>query len=365
MRRSEKSKKLSVLKFQNESEYIMTAIKIINNTKKSYRNDSAIIYDFNLFLNFINNKNKYFRNNKYFRSARKLILINKNNKLNSMIFENIIDKTHLSNIIKNIEYIRNYTIINRFDKIYITSDNSINSDLLNRLFCDLPVSIVISINNNFERKCNLNNKKIIYQNNPVKKLSYYLKRPFDIVVGLAGFLVLLPLLALISILIKIDSPGPILFRQRRGGIYGRQFRIFKFRTMTTLDDGKTVSQAVKGDRRVTKVGALLRRTNLDELPQLLNVILGDMSLVGPRPHALAHDEEYIKKIPYYSARYKFKPGITGWSQVNGYRGETDTLDKMKNRVDNDIYYINNWSLLFDLYILFLTVASIKSFRNAY
>jgi exopolysaccharide biosynthesis polyprenyl glycosylphosphotransferase len=224
---------------------------------------------------------------------------------------------------------------------------------------------VIGINNNFERKCNLTNKKIIYQNNPVKKLSYYLKRPFDIVVGLAAFLVLLPLLALISILIKIDSPGPILFRQRRGGIYGRQFRIFKFRTMTTLDDGKTVSQAVKGDRRVTKVGALLRRTNLDELPQLLNVILGDMSLVGPRPHALAHDEEYIKKIPYYSARYKCKPGITGWSQVNGYRGETDTLDKMKNRVDNDIYYINNWSLFFDLYILFLTLASIKSFRNAY
>ena len=192
-----------------------------------------------------------------------------------------------------------------------------------------------------------------------------LKRGFDLVAGSILLLVALPLFAVIGVLIKCDSAGPVFFRQRRHGFNQGEFRIFKFRTMTTLDDGQVIRQATRNDSRITRMGGFLRRTNLDELPQLINVLAGHMSLVGPRPHALAHNSEFEKKIRLYAKRHNVKPGITGWSQVNGYRGETETLEKMEKRVEFDVFYIDNWSLLLDISILYLTIFSLKSFKNAY
>lgn len=192
-----------------------------------------------------------------------------------------------------------------------------------------------------------------------------LKRIFDVAVASALLIVAAPLLALIALCIKLDSPGPVLFRQRRNGFNQREFRVFKFRTMTTLDDGDVVRQAQVNDSRVTRVGRFLRRTNLDEVPQLLNVIMGDMSLVGPRPHAVAHNNEYEERIRLYARRHNVKPGITGWAQVNGLRGETSTIDKMVRRVEHDLYYIDHWSVLFDLKIMLMTLFSPRSYRNAY
>jgi Undecaprenyl-phosphate glucose phosphotransferase len=192
-----------------------------------------------------------------------------------------------------------------------------------------------------------------------------IKRCFDLFAGSLLLLAALPLFCVVALLIKFDSRGPVFFRQRRHGFNQGEFRIFKFRTMTTLDDGEIIRQATKNDTRITRIGALLRRTNIDELPQLINVIAGHMSLVGPRPHALAHNGEFEQKIRLYAKRHNVKPGITGWSQVNGFRGETDTLEKMQKRVEFDIFYIDNWSILLDIYILYMTMFSLKSFQNAY
>ena len=192
-----------------------------------------------------------------------------------------------------------------------------------------------------------------------------LKRGFDLIAGSLLLLVALPLFAVVGVLIKFDSAGPVFFRQRRHGFNQGEFRIFKFRTMTTLDDGQVIRQATRNDTRITRIGSFLRRTNLDELPQLINVLAGHMSLVGPRPHALAHNSEFEQKIRLYAKRHNVKPGITGWSQVNGHRGETETLEKMEKRVEFDVFYIDNWSLLLDISILYLTIFSIKSFQNAY
>jgi Undecaprenyl-phosphate glucose phosphotransferase len=192
-----------------------------------------------------------------------------------------------------------------------------------------------------------------------------IKRCFDLVVSSLLILVALPLFVILGFMIKLDSKGPVFFRQRRHGFNQDEFRIFKFRTMTTLDDGPKISQATRDDERVTRMGRYLRRTNLDELPQLFNVLFGQMSLVGPRPHAVAHNDEFEEKIRLYAKRHNVKPGITGWSQVNGLRGETDTIDKMQRRVHHDIHYIDNWSIWFDIYIMFFTIFSAKSYRNAY
>lgn len=190
------------------------------------------------------------------------------------------------------------------------------------------------------------------------------KRIFDVVVASTILVLTLPLLAVIAILVRFDSAGPVLFLQRRHGFNQQTFRIFKFRTMTTTDDGDVVRQATRDDPRITRVGAILRRYNLDELPQLLNVIGGQMSLVGPRPHALAHDHEFQRKIALYARRHNVKPGITGWAQVNGLRGETDTDAKMAERIAFDHWYIDNWSFWLDLGILLKTVFSSKAYRNA-
>jgi len=192
-----------------------------------------------------------------------------------------------------------------------------------------------------------------------------LKRAFDVATASVLLMLAAPVLAVIAAAIKLDTPGPVLFRQRRNGFNQKEFRIFKFRTMTTLDDGGVVRQATRGDQRITRVGRVLRRTNLDELPQLLNVILGHMSLVGPRPHAVAHNCQYEEQIRLYARRHNVKPGITGWAQVNGYRGETSAIDKMLKRVEHDFYYIDHWSLLLDIRILLTTVLSPTSYRNAY
>jgi Undecaprenyl-phosphate glucose phosphotransferase len=199
---------------------------------------------------------------------------------------------------------------------------------------------------------------------PLSALEVLQKRVFDIVAAAAGLIVLAPLFAAVALMIRLESRGPVFFRQRRYGFNQQPFRIIKFRTMTTLDDGDVVPQATNDDRRVTRVGRFLRRWNIDELPQLVNVLKGDMSLVGPRPHALSHNREYERKISLYARRHNVRPGITGWAQVNGFRGCTDTDDKMRQRVDHDLYYIDNWSILLDLRILLLTVFSRRAYRNA-
>ena len=199
---------------------------------------------------------------------------------------------------------------------------------------------------------------------PLTTLEVLQKRALDIVLATVGLIALAPLFLIVAALIKLGSPGPVFFLQRRYGFNQQPFRIIKFRTMTALDDGDVVQQAKRQDPRITWIGRFLRRTNLDELPQLVNVLKGDMSLVGPRPHALSHNREFENKISLYARRHNVSPGMTGWAQVNGLRGETDTDDKMRRRVDCDLYYIDNWSMWFDLRILLLTVFSRGAYRNA-
>jgi putative colanic acid biosynthesis UDP-glucose lipid carrier transferase len=192
-----------------------------------------------------------------------------------------------------------------------------------------------------------------------------IKRAEDIVLSsLILLLIAIPML-MIAIAVKLTSRGPVFFKQRRAGLNGQTFKVFKFRSMTCCEDGTKVTQATKNDVRVTRLGAILRRTSLDELPQFLNVLMGDMSIVGPRPHALAHDEHYRPKIPTYSLRHSVKPGITGWAQVNGWRGETDTDEKMVKRVEHDIHYINTWSLALDLWIIIRTAVGGFFGKNVY
>jgi lipopolysaccharide/colanic/teichoic acid biosynthesis glycosyltransferase len=171
--------------------------------------------------------------------------------------------------------------------------------------------------------------------------------------------------AIISIAIRLESPGRSLFLQQRAGFNGKPFKIYKFRTMNTRDDGPVIVQAKRNDHRITRLGALLRKLSIDEIPQLINVLRGEMSLVGPRPHALAHDSEYDQLIATYAMRHKIKPGITGWAQVNGFRGETPEIGMMKKRVESDLWYIESWSIWLDLRILVLTVFRVLKTDNVY
>jgi Undecaprenyl-phosphate glucose phosphotransferase len=190
---------------------------------------------------------------------------------------------------------------------------------------------------------------------PLSALERVLKRAVDLLGAAGGLFLLSPLMLATAISIKLDSNGPILFSQWRSGFNGRLFRIYKFRSMTVLEDGPVIQQATREDPRCTRVGRWLRRTNIDELPQLVNVLRGEMSLVGPRPHAAAHDGEYERQIATYAFRYQLKPGITGWAQLNGYRGETRTVDLMSKRIEHDLWYIKNWSFWLDLKILLGTL----------
>jgi len=169
----------------------------------------------------------------------------------------------------------------------------------------------------------------------------------------------------IAALIRLESPGPALFRQRRYGLDGREIVVYKFRSMSVLEDGAVIRQATRDDKRLTRLGSFLRASSLDELPQFINVLQGRMSVVGPRPHAIAHNEMYRKRIRGYMIRHKVRPGITGLAQVNGLRGETDTLEKMEARIEQDLAYLRNWSLLLDLKIVALTALVVLGRRNAY
>jgi Undecaprenyl-phosphate glucose phosphotransferase len=199
---------------------------------------------------------------------------------------------------------------------------------------------------------------------PLSAVDLGAKRAFDICMASLALLVFSPLLLVVSLAIKLDSRGPTFFRQTRHGYNNEAIRVFKFRTMATTEDGHQFKQAIKDDPRVTRVGRILRRTNIDELPQLLNVLLGEMSIVGPRPHPIALNEAFVERISPFSRRHKVKPGITGWAQVNGYRGETDTIEKMQRRIECDLYYIDNWSFMLDIQIILMTLFSKRAYTNA-
>ncbi len=200
---------------------------------------------------------------------------------------------------------------------------------------------------------------------PFYGVNALVKRLSDIVIASLILIMISPVLLAIAVAVKMGSPGPVLFKQRRYGLDGREIIVYKFRSMTVCEDGGEIRQATKNDQRVTKLGAFLRKTSLDELPQFINVLQGRMSVVGPRPHAVAHNEQYRKLSRGYMVRHKVKPGITGWAQVNGLRGETDTLEKMQGRIEHDLAYLRNWTLRFDLEIILKTVLVVLRDRNAY
>ena len=193
----------------------------------------------------------------------------------------------------------------------------------------------------------------------------FLKRASDIIFSILILLLICPLLLLIAVMVKSTSPGPVIFRQRRYGLDGEQIVVYKFRSMAVTEDGNTIQQATKNDLRITRLGAFLRKTSLDELPQFINVLQGRMSIVGPRPHAVAHNEMYRTLIKGYMVRHKVRPGITGWAQVNGLRGETDKLEKMQARVDFDLDYLRKWSLLLDMMIILKTIRLVFKDTTAY
>jgi undecaprenyl-phosphate galactose phosphotransferase/putative colanic acid biosynthesis UDP-glucose lipid carrier transferase len=203
------------------------------------------------------------------------------------------------------------------------------------------------------------------QREPLSNLERFIKRGMDILFSTIFLICLSPVFAIIAIGVKLDSSGPVFFSQRRLGYRGRVFKILKFRTMTTLEDGSHVLQAHRNDQRVTRLGRWLRRTSLDELPQLINVLIGDMSLVGPRPHAAVHDKMYVELIEHYEIRQHVKPGITGWAQVHGLRGETPAVELMSCRVELDLWYAKNASIRLDCQILYRTIFEVLRQRNAY
>ena len=242
---------------------------------------------------------------------------------------------------------------------------------LARLLSELPVSVHIvplgSVNifgtSHIAELGDL--KTLVVSRPPLSAFDLAVKRAFDIIVAAIGLFLLAPLFAAVAIAIKLESGGDVFFRQKRHGYNNTIIHVIKFRSMTPAPEGDCFVQATRKDARVTQVGRFLRRTNIDELPQLFNVLAGDMSIVGPRPHATAHNQMFEGKILPFSRRHNIKPGITGWAQVNGHRGETDTLEKMQRRVEHDLFYIDNWSFLLDLKIILLTLFSKRAYVNAY
>jgi Undecaprenyl-phosphate glucose phosphotransferase len=201
---------------------------------------------------------------------------------------------------------------------------------------------------------------------PLSQTSQLQKEMFDRLFAALALITLSPLLVAIAIAIKLSSRGPVIFKQKRKGADGRVFTIYKFRSMRLHTDAAgSLPQATRHDARITRVGAFLRHTSLDELPQFFNVLRGDMSVVGPRPHALEHDDLYQKVVAGYIQRYRIKPGITGWAQINGFRGETDRIEKMERRVEHDLYYLGNWSFGLDMRIILATIVKGLVHNNAY
>jgi Undecaprenyl-phosphate glucose phosphotransferase len=230
-----------------------------------------------------------------------------------------------------------------------------------RLLPDRAISAVLHLQASSPQRLPM----VEMQRTPLTSGEAVIKRLLDVVVAGASLVLFLPVLAMTAIAIKLETKGPVIFRQRRHGFNGEAFIIYKFRTMTVQEDGAAVIQAAKQDPRVTRVGRVLRETSIDELPQLWNVLRGNMSIVGPRPHALVHDYEYGKMIANYAFRQHVKPGITGWAQVQGFRGGTPRLELMQQRIQHDLWYIDNWSFTLDIFIMFKTVFEVVRRSNAY
>ena len=208
------------------------------------------------------------------------------------------------------------------------------------------------------------NNALRFLRKPMSDGAVLLKRLFDIGAASFGLLLLSPLFLALAVIIKLDSPGSVFYRQERRGFNGESFYIWKFRSMRVTESGRQMVQATVGDSRITRVGRIIRSTSIDELPQLINVLAGQMSLVGPRPHAIVHDDELGHQLASYAHRQRIKPGITGWAQVNGFRGETTTFAQIEGRTVHDLYYIDNWSIFLDCWIIILTVLSPKTRKNA-
>jgi putative colanic acid biosysnthesis UDP-glucose lipid carrier transferase len=230
----------------------------------------------------------------------------------------------------------------------------------------LPVVLLVEdwVARTFSRPISVAASRIGFelQTPPMTVVQEAIKRSVDALMAGLALLFLMPIMLFVAVAIKVDTKGPVIFRQRRQGFNGRVFHIFKFRSMTVLEDGENINQARKSDSRVTRVGRFIRSTSLDELPQLVNVLRGEMSLVGPRPHAMSHDSYYEKAISGYAMRRHMRPGLTGWAQVNGFRGETPQIKDMESRVNHDLWYIGNWSVALDLWILIRTVGLLLTNR---
>lgn len=275
-------------------------------------------------------------------------------------------------LLGRLEQIAPYVSANHIDIVLISAPitdanlHRVISDLQDTTACVYFVPNILMFNLMQARTHQINGIPLIaIWENPFYDIQSDLKRMVDIIVSVTALVLFSPLMILIAIAIRLTSPGPIIFKQRRYGLNGQEILVYKFRSMSVTENGKEVQQAKRSDPRITPVGAFLRRTSLDELPQFINVLQGRMSVVGPRPHAVAHNETYRKLIRGYMLRHKVKPGITGWAQVHGFRGETDTLDKMQKRVEYDLEYFRNWSLALDLEIIIKTALVFFNSRNAY
>jgi putative colanic acid biosynthesis UDP-glucose lipid carrier transferase len=269
--------------------------------------------------------------------------------------------------------IRDYARANRVDLIYITLPMASQPRILNLLnqLRDTTASIyfvpdIFMFDLIQARVDTVNGIPVVAVcETPFFGLNGVIKAASDYCLAAFALALLSPVMLLVAVGVRLSSPGPILFRQRRYGLDGKEIVVYKFRTMTVMEDGQVVRQATRDDDRITRIGRILRRTSLDELPQFINVLQGRMSVVGPRPHAVAHNELYRKLIDGYMVRHKVKPGLTGWAQVNGLRGETDTIDKMERRIEYDLAYLRNWSLRLDLVIVLKTVLLVLEDRRAY
>jgi Undecaprenyl-phosphate glucose phosphotransferase len=265
--------------------------------------------------------------------------------------------------------------VQRISADAVVIDLPLSSDLyvsqLVKELGDIPVQIVWILDQGpmrlLERPFGISTRRaaIELRRPPMTRFEKGLKRSVDVSFASLSLLMLSPLLLVVAALIKLDSKGPVIFQQKRRGLDGKPFIIYKFRSMKVMENGPVVTQARRGDPRFTRMGEVIRRLSIDELPQLLNVLKGDMSLIGPRPHAVAHDDEYTQHIPNYDLRYFMKPGLTGWAQVKGYRGETRTLDAMEKRIECDLWYANNWSFLLDIKILLKTAFIVLEQKNAH
>lgn len=275
--------------------------------------------------------------------------------------------------ISSLDDIHDFVLKNRIHEIWITLPLSCSAELQSLQYMLRNALVDIRWIPDTQSMQILSNKMIHFMGMPAVELNQPVsggvhgiaKDLFDKIFALVALILLLPLFIVIGTSIKLSSPGPIFFKQPRLGLNGKKFNVYKFRSMKIHNENGKVTQATVDDPRITKIGRFIRRTSLDELPQFINVLKGDMSVVGPRPHALQHNEMYADKLEMYMLRHRVKPGITGWAQIHGYRGETDTVDKMAKRVEFDLHYIQNWSLTMDIKIIVWTAFKGWTGNNAY